>query len=145
LDNLIQLKHTDLGTTSVNAIPAITTVVPSTLVASLAPIAPMATTLLVSTTSTSSTGTSGEEAGKLVKAMEEMSIQTTYMDKLQEKVTSLETNYKLAKIMHKEEVKNATRMNERLKALEKDLTLKEPLGQAKEHLWSNIIDSVNDI
>jgi len=36
-------------------------------------------------------------------------------------------------------------MSERLKALEKDLTLKQPLGQAKEQLWANIIDSVNDI
>ena len=58
---------------------------------------------------------------------------------------SLETDYKLAKIMHKEEVKKATRMSERLKAMEKDLTLKEPLGQAKELLWANMIDSVNDI
>lgn len=34
--------------------------------------------------------------------------------------------------MHKEEVQKATRMNERIKNLEKELTLKEPLGQAKE-------------
>ena len=47
--------------------------------------------------------------------------------------------------MHKEEVQKAARMSERLKALEKDLTLKEPLGQAKEQLWANIIDSANDI
>jgi len=67
------------------------------------------------------------------------------MNKLKEKVTSLETDYKLAKIMHKEEVQKAIRMSERLKALEKNLTLKEPLGQAKEQLWANIIDSINDI
>jgi len=36
-------------------------------------------------------------------------------------------------------------MNERLKAMEKDLTLKEPLGKAKELLWANIVDFVNDI
>jgi len=30
--------------------------------------------------------------------------------------------------MHKEEVQKAAKMNERLKAMEKDLTLKEPLG-----------------
>lgn len=67
------------------------------------------------------------------------------MNNLKEKVTSLETGYKLAKFMHKEEVQKATRMSERLKALENDLTLKEPLGKAKEILWANIIDSVNDI
>jgi len=36
-------------------------------------------------------------------------------------------------------------MSERVKAMEKDLTLEKPLGQAKELLWANIIDSVNDI
>ena len=88
------------------------------MVASLAPTTPMTTAQPVSTTSTSAIGRLGDEAAKLVKSMEEMSVQTTYMNKLKEKVTSLETDYKLAKIMHKEEVKKATRMSERLKALE---------------------------
>jgi len=36
-------------------------------------------------------------------------------------------------------------MGERIKILEKDLTLQKPIGQTKEMLWANIIDSVNDI
>ena len=36
-------------------------------------------------------------------------------------------------------------MGEKIKVLEKDLTLKKPLGQIKEMLWANIVDSVNDI
>ena len=36
-------------------------------------------------------------------------------------------------------------MSERIKVLEKDLTLEKPLGKTKEMLWANIIDSVNDI
>ena len=36
-------------------------------------------------------------------------------------------------------------MTERIKTLEKELTLNEPLGQAKEQPWANIIDFVNDI
>lgn len=67
------------------------------------------------------------------------------MNKLKEKITSLENDNKLAQIMHKEEVLKATRMTERIKILEKELTLKEPLGQAKEQLWANIIDFVSDI
>lgn len=77
LDSLIQLKQIDLGTTLVNVIPTVTTAVPSTLVASLAPTTPMATTQPVSTKSTSATGTSGDEVEKLVRTMEEMSIQIT--------------------------------------------------------------------
>jgi len=47
--------------------------------------------------------------------------------------------------MHKEEQKKATRMNERIKSLEKELTMGDPIGKAKDQLWANIIDSVNDI
>ncbi len=47
--------------------------------------------------------------------------------------------------MHKEEVQKSTRLTKSMKSLAKELTMKEPLGQAKEQLWANIIDSVNDI
>lgn len=36
-------------------------------------------------------------------------------------------------------------MVDKIKALEKDLTLQEPLGDMKEILWANIIDSINEI
>jgi len=36
-------------------------------------------------------------------------------------------------------------MGEKIKVLEKDLTLQKPLGQSKLMLWANIIDYVNDI
>lgn len=36
-------------------------------------------------------------------------------------------------------------MGERIKVLEKELTLQKPLGDMKEILWANIIDSVNDV
>jgi len=36
-------------------------------------------------------------------------------------------------------------MVERIKVLEKDLTLQDPLGDMKEILWANIIDSINDV
>ncbi len=67
------------------------------------------------------------------------------MNKLKGKVTRLETDCKQANIMHKEEVQKVARMNDRIKAMEKDLTFKEPLGKAKELPWANIIDFVNDI
>jgi hypothetical protein len=48
--------------------------------------------------------------------------------------------------MHKEEVQKATRMNERIKSLgERTDIERNLLGKAKEQLWANIIDSVNDI
>ncbi|MCY6524905.1 hypothetical protein, partial [Actinobacillus pleuropneumoniae] len=79
-----------------------------TLAASLAPTTPPTTTLPAATTSTSATGSTtatsqpGDEASKLVKAMEYMSIQTTKINKLKEKITILENDNKLSQIMHKE-------------------------------------------
>lgn len=47
--------------------------------------------------------------------------------------------------MQKEEEQKAARIKEKLKSMERDLTLKDPLGEAKEKLWSNIVDSIHDI
>lgn len=88
LNSLIQVKQASMETTPTNVIPTVTTAVPSTLAASLPPTTPMATTLPASTMSTSATGSTGDEASKLVKAMEDMSIQTTEMNKLKEKVVA---------------------------------------------------------
>lgn len=81
LDSLIQLKHAsfEISTT----IPIVTTTVPSTLAALLASTAPLAIVLPTATTSTSTTGSimaatqPCDEVRKLVKAMEDMSIQTS--------------------------------------------------------------------
>ena len=52
--------------------------------------------------------------------MEEMSIQTTKMNKLREKVASLDTDYKLSQLKQKEEEQKAQRMSEKIKVLEKE-------------------------
>jgi len=36
-------------------------------------------------------------------------------------------------------------MGEKIKVIEKDLKLQQPLGDMKEILWANIIDSLNDV
>ena len=47
--------------------------------------------------------------------------------------------------MHKNEEQRENNLNEQLKKLEKDLTLKEPMAQIRQHLCANIIEVVNDI
>lgn len=106
-DSLIQLKHARLETTTANIIPTVTTTIPSTLVASLVPTAPLATTLPTAISSTSVIGSTttvaqpSDEASKLVKAMEDMSIQTIEINRLNEHIRSLKDEKKLAQIMHK--------------------------------------------
>jgi len=145
LDALIQLKQAYVATSSTNFIPTVPTVMPSTLETYLVPTAPLAIALPATTKPTSTTGASGEKASELIKSMEEISIQATEMNRLREKVASLETHCKLAQLKQKEEAQKAQRMSERIKILEKDLTLEKPVGQTKEMLWANIIDSVKDI
>jgi len=70
--------------------------------------------------------------------MDEISIQATELKRLKEKVTSLETDCKLAQIQQKEEAQKTLRMGEKIKVLEKDLTLQKPLGHTKEMLWANM-------
>lgn len=78
-----------------------------------------------------SIGTLTKNIVELIKAMEEMSIHATELKKFREQVSSLETNCKLAQIQQKEEAKKNQRMVERIKVLEKDLTLQEPLRDMK--------------
>lgn len=47
--------------------------------------------------------------------------------------------------MHKNETQKSNKLIEIIQKLEKELTLKEPLSQAKQQLWANSINSVNDI
>jgi len=131
-------------------VATVTTVVPSTLAKKLAPTVTLATALPATTPSTSATGSTttdstSEEANKLAKAREEMSLKANEIRKLEEKVNSLEIDCKLAQIMNKEEYDKVARITKRIKNLEKEMTLGEPLGQEKEKTWANIIESVNDI
>ena len=56
--------------------------------------------------------------------MEDMSIQTTEVNRLKEQIKSIEDEKKLAQIMHKNEVQKTNRLNEKMGKLEKKLTLK---------------------
>ena len=77
--------------------------------------------------------------------MEEMKIQAIEIHKLKEKVTSLEYNYEMSHINYTKEERKNTRMTNRIKTLEKDLTFEKPLRDIREILWTNIINSINDI
>ena len=95
---MIQSKQSNLAITSTTSIPTVTTIVPSTLAASLAPTAPPTTTLPITTESTTIASTSIEQAAELVKSIEDMSIQAIELKRFKEKVESLETDCKLAQI-----------------------------------------------
>jgi len=146
MDKLVHEKQASMEETIFTNIPTVTTTCPSTLAASLAPPTQVATTLPTASTTTSATDSTtvvahpSDEASNLVKAMEDMSIQTTKINRLKEQIKILEDEKKLAQIMYKNESQKSNRLNERIQKLEKQLTLKEPLAQEKQLLWANIID-----
>lgn len=90
LDALIQLKQGEVDTTPTTIIPTVTTAVPSTLATKLPPKTPIGIILPITTatstlvTSTTAIGTTIDEAAKLAHAMEEISIQTNEINKLNE-------------------------------------------------------------
>ena len=77
--------------------------------------------------------------------MEELKLQVTELQKVKEKFTTLEQKYDISKINYAEEVRKKKGMAQQIKALEKDLTFYRPLAEIKKILWTNIIDSINDI
>ena len=97
----------------------------------------MATTLPVTSPTTSATKSSTtevqptDEESKIIKEMQDKSIQTNEINILKEHLKSLEDEKKLARIMDKNEVQKTNRLTNKLQKLEKELTLKEPMAQAK--------------
>ena len=102
MDELVQEKKDKEEEIPVTMIHVVTTAIPSTLVESLAPRVPMATTLPVTSLTTSTTTAQhSNEASKLVKAMQDMSIQSNEIKRLKEQLKILEYEKKVAKLMHK--------------------------------------------
>ena len=60
-------------------------------------------------------------------------------------IENLEDQKKLAQINAKTHEQKAIRLNEELKKLQKELTLKEPMSYVKNHLWNKIIETINDV
>ena len=144
MDKLVQQSETTKAQEIPTVIPMVTTVVPSTLVEELAPKVPLATTVPVTSSTTSATDSSttatqhSDEASKLVKSMEEMTLKTNEISKLQKVIDNIEGTKKLAQINVKIHEENANRLDVELKNLQKDLTLQEPISFIKNQLWKII-------
>ena len=77
--------------------------------------------------------------------MEELKLQVTELQKEKEQFTTLEQKYDLSKINVAEKTGEIKRLENLVKALEKDLTFDKPLKEVKGILWANITQSINDV
>ena len=77
--------------------------------------------------------------------MEELKLQVTELQKTKVQFITLEQKYDLSKMSVAEKTREINILEKLVKALEKDLTLEKPLKEIKEILWTNIIQSINDV
>lgn len=77
--------------------------------------------------------------------MEEMKLQVTKLQKVKEKFITLEQKYDVSKFNFAKEVRKNKGLTQHVKTLEKDLTFEKPLTDIKKILWTNIIESINDV
>ena len=151
MDKIFHEKETIKAQEVPSVIPMVTTIVPSTLAEDLAPKVPLAIALPVTSSTTSATESStisaqhSEEDSKIVKAMEDMSLQTSVINRLKKVIDNLEDTKKLAQINAKTHEQRNNRLNVELKNLQQDLTLKEPMSYVKNQLWNKIIEAINDV
>ena len=125
-----------METIPVTTIPTVTIQVPSTSASPVSTTVAVVTSISTSTTtsttdSTTATSHPSDEAGKLIKDMQDMSIQTNEINRLKDQIKALEDEKKLVQVMHKNETQKSNRLTHKVQKLQKDLMLKEPLTQAK--------------
>ena len=119
MDKLVQEKKASMEAIPVTVIPTVTIVVPSTSATPVSTTVPLATIISTPTTTSATDSTTSathpsDEAGKLIKAMQDISIQKNEINRLKEQLKSLEDEKKLVQTMHKIEVQKTNRLNEKL-------------------------------
>lgn len=82
---------------------------------------------------------------ELIKAMEDLRLQVSELKDAKEKLAKLEISYDKAKMTVVEKAREVKALENKVKALEKDLLLDKPLGEIKSILWANIGQSITDI
>jgi hypothetical protein len=86
-----------------------------------------------------------DASDKLVKSMEDMSIQGEEIRKLQEEVKNLQELKSMFQASHQEEMHKSQRLSQQLQQLEKETAMEKTLAQAKENIWVDINKSMSEI
>ena len=82
---------------------------------------------------------------ELIKSMNELKLQVTELQHTKLQLINLEQRYDLSKMSVADKTREVKRLENLVKALEKDLTLEKPLKEINEILWDNIIQSIKDV
>ena len=116
--------------------------------------APTITTVFPPTVSASTTGTSTTTAAgssttmttkELIKAMENLKLKVSELKESKEKLAKLEVSCDKSKMTMAEKTREEKALENKVKALEKDLSLDKPLGKIRGILWANIGESISNM
>ena len=77
--------------------------------------------------------------------MEELKLQVSELKEAKEKLAMVEISYDKSKMIVAEKTREVKALENRVKTLEKDLSLDKPLGEIKGILWANINQSISDV
>lgn len=77
--------------------------------------------------------------------MEDLKLQVSELKEAKEKLAKLEVSYDKYKITVAEKTREVKAIENRVKTLEKDLSLDKPLGEIKDILWANISESISNV
>lgn len=94
------------------------------------------------TTAGSNTTVTTEE---LIKDMEDLRLQVSELKDAKEKLAKLKISYDKSKMTVAEKTREVKALEDKVKALEKDLLLEKPLAEIRRILWANIFQSITDI
>ena len=120
------------------------TAAPSTLITALPPTVSASTAGTTSTTTAlgSSTVMSIEQ---LIKSMEELKLQVSELMQVKEKLAKVEQSYDKSKMNVADKTREIKALENKGRALEKDLSLDKPLAEMRGILWTNITQSLSDV
>ena len=82
---------------------------------------------------------------QLAKAMENMTIRTTKIKKLEAEINTLKDLKKRSDNAHEIEIQRAQKQIQKLIRATSEASIGHTIGQAKEIIWTSIIDSINEI
>lgn len=77
-----------------------------------------------------------------MKAVKELELQTTEIKEAREKLANLEGKYDKSKMAVAEKTREIKALNDKIKALEKELALDKTLAEIKKILWGKINQSI---
>lgn len=92
-----------------------------------------------------STASTVDGAEQLTKAVQNMSIQEEGIKKLQDQVKFLQYQKSTNESSHAVEARRAKKLIERFQKEQKESAIRNTLGQVKEIIWADIMESLNGI